>query len=85
MGIDADAGAAGGCQLVILPGEGVNLNGIFGIDAAFDGMAANSMSRCLNQSFSPAAMRICACTMSMPVISSVTGCSTWTRVFISMK
>jgi hypothetical protein len=38
-----------------------------------------------NRSFSPAAMRICACTMSMPVISSVTGCSTWTRVFISMK
>jgi hypothetical protein len=36
-------------------------------------------------SFSPAATRICICTMSMPVTSSVTGCSTCTRVFISMK
>jgi hypothetical protein len=34
---------------------------------------------------SPAAMRIWYWTMSMPVTISVTGCSTWTRVFISMK
>jgi hypothetical protein len=33
----------------------------------------------------PAATRICSCTMSMPVVISVTGCSTWIRVFISMK
>ena len=32
-----------------------------------------------------AAMRSCSFTMSMPVTSSVTGCSTCTRVFISMK
>ena len=37
------------------------------------------------ESFSPAAMRICSRTRSMPVIASVTGCSTWRRVFISMK
>ena len=33
----------------------------------------------------PAAMRICSRTRSMPVIISDTGCSTWRRVFISMK
>jgi hypothetical protein len=33
----------------------------------------------------PAAMRSCSLTISTPVIISVTGCSTWTRVFISMK
>ena len=34
---------------------------------------------------SPAATRICSFTRSTPVIISVTGCSTWMRVFISMK
>ncbi len=34
---------------------------------------------------SPAAMRICSWTRSMPVTSSVTGCSTWMRAFTSMK
>jgi hypothetical protein len=33
----------------------------------------------------PAAILICSLTRSMPVIISVTGCSTWMRVFISMK
>ena len=36
-------------------------------------------------SVSPAAIRICACTRSTSVISSVTVCSTWIRGFISMK
>ncbi len=34
---------------------------------------------------SPAAMRICDCTRSTSVTSSVTVCSTWMRGFISMK
>ena len=34
---------------------------------------------------SPEAMRSCSLMMSVPVICSVTGCSTCTRVFISMK
>ena len=34
---------------------------------------------------SPAAIRICSLTRSIPVTFSVTGCSTWIRVFISMK
>ena len=36
-------------------------------------------------SFVPCAMRICERTRSMPVICSVTVCSTWMRGFISMK
>ena len=36
-------------------------------------------------STSPAAMRTCHSTRSTPVTISVTGCSTWSRVFISMK
>ena len=34
---------------------------------------------------SPEAISSCVFTRSMPVIISVTGCSTWMRVFISMK
>ena len=34
---------------------------------------------------SPCAIRICSRTRSSPVTSSVTVCSTWIRVFISMK
>ncbi len=37
------------------------------------------------RSGSPAAIRSCSATRSMPVTSSVVGCSTWMRVFISMK
>ncbi len=36
-------------------------------------------------SVSPSQMRICALTMSMPVTSSVTVCSTWMRGLTSMK
>ena len=35
--------------------------------------------------FSPAAIAICSRTRSVSSTSSVTGCSTWIRVFISMK
>ena len=38
-----------------------------------------------NGSRSPAATRSCHSTRSRPETSSVTGCSTWSRVFISMK
>ena len=38
-----------------------------------------------NESGSPAAIRICSRTMSIPVVASVTQCSTCTRVFISRK
>ena len=38
-----------------------------------------------NESGWPSATRICSATRSTPVTSSVTGCSTWMRVFISRK
>ena len=43
------------------------------------------MSFCVRVSSEPAATRICSRIRSMSVIISVTGCSTWMRVFISMK
>ena len=43
------------------------------------------MSSCFNRNGWPSAMRSISFTRSMPVIISVTGCSTWMRVFISMK
>ena len=43
------------------------------------------MSSWAKLSSSPAAIRICSRTMSTPVVSSVTQCSTCTRVFISRK
>src|SRR6266545_1656033 len=46
---------------------------------------ARATSFCLIASFSPAATRIICSTRSMEVTSSVTGCSTWSRVFISRK
>jgi hypothetical protein len=59
---------------------------MLGVDAALDGVAANLELRGrIASSRSPAAMRNCAFTRSTPVIASVTGCSTWMRVFISMK
>jgi hypothetical protein len=55
--------------------------GILGVDPALDGVAVKVTSLCLNDSRSPAAIRICSLTMSMPVTISVTGCSTWSGVF----
>ena len=60
--------------------------GVLGVDAALDGVPLRSgSSSCPNESRSPAATRICSLTRSTPVTTSVTGCSTWMRVFISMK
>ena len=44
-----------------------------------------SWERPRSASVSPAAIRICDCTRSTSVTSSVTVCSTWMRGFISMK
>ncbi len=43
------------------------------------------MFLCLKASFWPEAIFICSFTISIPVTSSVMGCSTCTLVFISMK
>jgi len=52
-------------------------------DIAVDPLEGTSF--CAKDSGSPAATRICSFTRSRPVTSSVTPCSTWMRVFISMK
>jgi hypothetical protein len=60
--------------------------GVLGADARLDGMAGASVScSCVSGSGSPAATRSCHSTRSRPVMASVTGCSTCSRVFISMK
>jgi hypothetical protein len=43
------------------------------------------ISACASGRGSPEAMRSCHSTRSIPVTISVTGCSTWSRVFISMN
>ena len=57
---------------------------VLGVDPCLDGVAVLTSS-CVEVKGSPAATRICCSTRSRPVTSSVTGCSTWSRVFISMK
>jgi hypothetical protein len=58
---------------------------IFGVDAAFHRPALELDPFCVKGSFSPAATRIISSTRSRPVMHSVTGCSTCSRVFISRK
>ena len=66
-------------------GQEVGL-GVLGADARLDRVAADaSAASCVSGSGSPAATRSCHSTRSRPVIASVTGCSTCSRVFISMK
>src|SRR5664279_2648901 len=78
-------GPPGAWYDVMRPGEGTNVYGSSALIRHSIAWPFFTMSRCRNRSLRPAAMKICCCTMSMPVISSVTGCSTCTRVFISMK
>src|SRR3989304_2466516 len=79
-------GPPGGTKVVIVPGAG--RKSCLGSSALMRHSMAcprNSMSPWFMASFSPAATRICHCTRSTPVSISVTGRSTWIRVFISMK
>ena len=57
--------------------------GVLAVDPELDGVPADSGSS--YPSSSPSAMRNCSRTRSMPVTSSVTGCSTWRRVLTSRK
>ena len=75
-----------GTGSVILPGDGRKF--LSGSSALMrTSMAAPRLctSACVSRNGSPCAMRIISRTRSMPVIISVIGCSTWMRVFISMK
>ena len=73
------------CQVVMRPGDGVNFQASSAFTRHSMAWPRISIWRWVKGSFSPAATMICVFTMSTPVINSVTGCSTCTRVFISMK
>ena len=57
--------------------------GVLGVDARLDRVAVQRDAR--RRAASPAATRSCSSTRSRPVTSSVTGCSTCSRAFISRK
>ncbi len=60
--------------------------GVLGVEPRLDRVAASkAIWSCVSGSGSPAATRSCHSTRSRPVIASVTGCSTCSRVFISMN
>jgi hypothetical protein len=61
------------------------LGGVLGVDAALDRVAAQHDVLLGDRERLARAIRICSRTMSMPETSSVTQCSTCTRVFISRK
>ena len=89
---DAEAGGAaiGGDAAVV--GDEVLLR-VLGGDAALERVAVEAdvalraarPNRGVADRACPRSMRICALTMSMPVTSSVTVCSTWMRGLTSMK
>ena len=84
--IDAHARTARHVERVDDAGRRREGLGILGVDAALDRVAGERDVALLERRAArPAAIRICSFTMSMPVTISVTGCSTWRRVFISMK
>ena len=86
-GVDAHAGSARRIEGRDLARRRRELFRMLGVDAALDGVAADARSGRAGRrsSFSPAAIRIWLFTRSTSVTISVTGCSTWMRVFISMK
>ena len=86
--VPADAEALRGDQLGDRAGGGEELAAgrVLGVDAHLDGVAAE-VDVVLGEATAARreATRICSRTRSMPDTSSVTGCSTWRRVFISRK
>ena len=71
---------------VIVPGHGANF--LAGSSAQMRNSIACPrvwICSCSKLSGSPAAMRSCHSTRSTSCVSSLTGCSTWRRVFISRK
>ena len=77
MAVDAHAGAAGQLPAGDAPGRGREGVRVLGVDAAFERVAAaGDVGLRRAPARSPCATRICCCTMSMPAVISVTGCST---------
>ena len=83
--VDAYAQAARRMPISDLAGGWTKILRILGTDAALDGMAFKFDVFLRELNGRPAAIRICLSTRSAPVTISVTGCSTCSRVFISMK
>ena len=69
----------------MVPGEGTKVTGSSAFMRHSMACPENVMSFWAKDSGSPVATRICSFTRSRPVTSSVTPCSTWILVFISMK
>ena len=71
----------GSTHRVTVPGHGANPRaGSSALIRTSTACPVNATSDCRIRSGSPAATASCAATMSTPVTSSVTGCSTWMRV-----
>ena len=84
-GVDADAGADGQAQQGDAAGRGREVAvGVLGVEPGLDGVAG-APERGSASSLSPPATWSCSRTRSMPVVSSVTGCSTCSRVLTSRK
>ena len=67
------------------PGQGANVAGSSAVTRHSMACPSKAHVVLVNGSGSPAAIRICSRTRSIPVTISVTGCSTWMRVFTSRK
>ena len=84
--VDAHAWAGRLCVAHDAPGRRPEPRArVLGVDAALEGVAAQLDVGLGEGSSAPPAISIWARTRSTPVTSSVTGCSTWMRVFISRK
>ena len=77
-------GPPGTLNAWITPGDGANVSGSSALMRHSMECPVKVTSLCRNDSRWPSAMRICSFTMSRPVTISVTGCSTWSRVLVSM-
>src|ERR1039458_520767 len=76
----------GGWNVVILPAEGVNFSGCSALMRHSIACPRCTIGPCnTSASFSPAAIMIWLFTRSTSVTISVTGCSTWIRVFRSER
>ena len=78
-------GPSGGRKRVIVPGAGAKPRAGSSAFSRISSAWPRRGARPVRASRSPAAIRSCSRTMSTPVTSSLTGCSTCRRAFSSMK
>jgi hypothetical protein len=82
--INADARATRQVERVDDAGRRRERLRVLGVDAALDRVTGERDVALLEAEPLARGERICSLTMSIPVTISVTGCSTWSRVFVSM-